>query len=162
MLLLATSIAYTVSARKFTKKGARPRLAAPHNAPAAFCNTAETPGGDLVYMSECKENEVTYGVISIRLKQAYTKLADAEQVLSRFMRCLQPGFGIQHTTRGGVNGDERETSITDYWQCIEQKDWKVKGWTNGRDLSVVYVKNIGQLPVDREEKFLNGFRFIPA
>jgi hypothetical protein len=165
ILLLATTFAYTVSAKKSKKRYySNSSATAARYPPSAFCNTAQTQSGDLMYMSECKENDVTYGVISIRLKKAYNNLDDAEMVLNRFMNNLQPGFGIQHTTRGGIyqTANEKVKSIIDYWQDIEQLDWKVKGWTDGRNISVLYVKNIGQLQVAQEENFLNAFIFIAA
>jgi|SRR5215218_8537717 len=121
----------------------------------------KTKTGDLMQVSECKENDVTYGVIAIKLKEAYTNLADAETVLKHFMLQLQSIFAIVHTT--GIHAAPEETghktAIVDYWQDVEQKDWKVKGWTNGYSMAVLYIKNIGLVPVAKEDCFLNGAVF---
>jgi hypothetical protein len=49
--------------------------------------------------------------------------------------------------------------VVDYWQDADRRDWKVKGWTDGASLAVLYIKNIGSVPVLQEEKFLNGRLF---
>jgi hypothetical protein len=121
----------------------------------------KTKTGDLLQVSECKENDVTFGVIAIRLKERYCNLNEAENVLIHFMQQLQPVFAIMHTT--GVCTTNKmathTTAVIDYWQDVERKDWKVKGWTNGRSMAILYIKNIGRVPVAKEEHFLNGAVF---
>lgn len=121
-------------------------------------NYKQTKTGDLVQMRECKEGDVTYGVIAIKPKDQYPDLTDAEKVLLAFMEQLQYSFAIQHTTGLHVETylQRNKTSITNYWRDHEQTDWKVKGWTNGTTLAVLYIKNIGSVPVGKEESFLNG------
>lgn len=109
-------------------------------------------------VSECSENEITYGHISIRLKNKYADIRDAQTVLTEFMRQLQPAFSIRHST--GPNLEPQDTpkklTVTDYWQDAQQLDWKVQGWTDGAIIAVLYIKNINQLPVWKEELYLNG------
>ena len=114
--------------------------------------------GDLVQMRECKEGDVTYGVIAIKPKDQYPDLTDAEKVLLAFMEQLQHSFAIKHTTGLHVETylHTSKTAITNYWQDGEQRDWKVKGWTDGVALAVLYIKNIGAVPIEKEETFLNG------
>jgi hypothetical protein len=117
-----------------------------------------TPSGDLMHVSECNEKDVTYGVISIKLKRRFQQLADAETVLIRFMQQLQPAFAIQHSTGAAIESHlvQTLTTVVDYWQDADRQDWKVKGWTDGATLAVYYIKNIGKVPVQQEEQFLNG------
>src|SRR3954464_10744433 len=107
-----------------------------------------TRTGDLVRMSEHNVNDATYGIITIKPKEIYADLSDAEKVLLTFMEQLQQSFAIQHTTGMHVETylHTSKTSITNYWQDQEQRDWKVKGWTNGATLAVLYIKNIGAVP----------------
>ena len=121
-------------------------------------NNKRTRTGDLVRMSEHKENDVTYGIITIKPKEIYADLCDAEKVLLAFMEQLQHSFAIKHTTGLHVETylHTSKTSITNYWQDGEQRDWKVKGWTDGAALAVLYIKNIGAVPIEKEETFLNG------
>ncbi len=125
-------------------------------------NYKETKAGDLMHLRECNENDVTYGAISIRLKAGCANLNDAEQLLIAFKKQLQRTFIIQHTT--GLNTEtfpgSNKTAITDYWQDNENKDWKVKGWTNGSVMAVLYIKNIGAVPVAKEAIFLDRPFFI--
>jgi hypothetical protein len=50
-------------------------------------------------------------------------------------------------------------SYSDYWQDADGIDWKAKGWTNGQTLAVLYVKNINEVPVERQDFFLDSFEF---
>jgi hypothetical protein len=123
-----------------------------------------TKTGDLVQVRECNENDITYGIISIKLKNTYSNLNDAEKTLRAFMERLQQSFAIQHATGLHVetflmNG---RSAITNYWQDAAQRDWKVKGWTDGARMAVLYIKNIGLVSVAKEEYFLDGAFFIRA
>jgi len=124
-------------------------------------NRVKTKSGDIVHVSECNENDVTYGVISIKLKNKYHHLSDAEQVLIHFIRQLQPIFAVQHTTGIYVEYEpyQSKIAVVDYWQDVERKDFKIKGWTNGNTMEVFYIKNIGNVPVTKEDFFLNGLLF---
>jgi hypothetical protein len=121
----------------------------------------KTPAGDRMYVSEWNKKDVTYGVISIKLKNRFSQLAEAENVLIQFMQQLQPAFAIQHSTGAAVENDivQTRTAVVDYWQDADRRDWKVKGWTDGATLSVFYIKNIGCIPVQQEERFLNSASF---
>lgn len=118
----------------------------------------QTKTGDLVQVRECNENDVTYGLISISLKATYTNLSDAESALLGFMKQLQQTFAIYCTTGLCIETfvQRSKTAITDYWQDAAQRDWKVKGWTNGKTIAFLYIKNIGAVSVDKEDYFLNG------
>lgn len=111
-----------------------------------------------MHVSERNENDVTYGLISIRLKNRYSNLNDAENVLTELMQQLQPAFAIQHTTGMAIekHGCHGKTTVVDYWQDADKKDWKVKGCTDGGTIAVRYIKNIGSAAVEREAFFLNG------
>lgn len=120
-------------------------------------NRLQTKTGDIMHVSECNENDVTYGVISINLKNKYSHLNEAEKVLTQFMQQLQPIFAIQHTAGLHVTHDTYDNKLAtiDYWQDAEQKDWKVKGWTDGATIAVFYIRNIGRVPVEKEEYLFN-------
>jgi hypothetical protein len=121
----------------------------------------KTPAGDRMYVSEWNKKDVTYGVISIKLKNRFSQLTEAENVLIRFMQQLQPAFAIQHSTGAAIENDvvQTRTAVVDYWQDADRRDWKVKGWTDGVTLAVYYIKNIGRIPVQQEERFLNSASF---
>lgn len=124
-------------------------------------NRKQTKTGDLVQASECRDNEVTYGVIAIKLKHCCRNLQEAESILIKFMQQLQPTFAIQHSTGNVITTKsyKNKTSVIDYWQDEEKRDWKVKGCTDGKTIAVLYIKNISFIPVSKEECFLNGGYF---
>lgn len=133
----------------------------PHTLIGLLMNRKQTKTGDLVQVSECKDKDVTYGVITIKLKNRFPGLQQAATVLVEFMQQLQPTFAVQHTTGPQTEYEPVQLKITvsDYWQDVDGLDWKVKGWTDGKTLAVLYIKNIAQVPVERETRFLNGVFF---
>ena len=121
-------------------------------------NWVETKTGDLMQVREFEEQNVTYGLISIKLKDQFSNLTDAVQVLLRFMQQLQPIFAIQHTTGASVERclSGSNTTVVEYWQDIEKLDWKVKGLTDGASIAILYIKNIGNISVEKEAHFFNA------
>lgn len=100
-------------------------------------------------------------MICIQLNRFYT-LKDAENMLTAYLDKLRGPFYILHNT--GIQDDadwNSESSITliDYWQDGHKRDWKVKGYTNGKVLAVLYVKNIGNADVRKQDHFLDCFHF---
>jgi hypothetical protein len=47
--------------------------------------------------------------------------------------------------------------LTDYWQDSQGVDYKVKGYTNGRVLAILFVRNISQLDVSLQDQYLDSF-----
>ena len=119
--------------------------------------------GDDLYYHEYSEKKVTYGIICISLNKVY-QLNAAENLLSVYMNKLRGPFRVDHHT--GLNKDEdwnqvSTASLTDYWQDRNKNDWKVKGYTNGRYMAVLYVRNIGLVDVNKQDLFLDSFHFGP-
>lgn len=166
IFLLASTFAYNYSAsankpRKFlTSKTELPDFIFSN---PGFINTAQSENGDIMHMGECNENDVTYGLIRIQPKDNFDSMADATDVLAKFMYGLQPAMNIQHSFGLDVieNGNDKSQCFADYWQDKEMVDWKVKGWTDGYALTVLYIRNIGCAQVEKEEIFFNDFK-IPV
>lgn len=124
-------------------------------------NTTQTRNGDDLYFHEYTENKVTYGLICIRLNKSY-ELDAARELLSVYLRKLKAPFHVAHNT--GISADEdwnqdHSASLLDYWQDKRRLDWKVKGYTDGRHMAVLYVKNIGHTDVNKQDLFLDSFHF---
>jgi hypothetical protein len=120
-----------------------------------------TPAGDAFHFNEFSEKDVTYGIICIDLKQAYD-LDEATEMLRTYTNKLRAPFFILHNTGLAHSCDwNHHASITlvDYWQDADQQDWKVKAYTNGKTIAILYVKNIGHVEVKKQELFLDGFHF---
>jgi hypothetical protein len=123
-----------------------------------------TQCGDLLYFHEFKDKKVTYGMICIDMTHQYS-LTEAEEMLRSYIDKLRGPLYILHNT--GIHEDadwnsETSKTIVDYWQDCNKKDWKVKGYTNGKTLAVLYVKNIGNVDVKKQDFFIDSFHFGTA
>jgi hypothetical protein len=123
-----------------------------------------TPSGDHFHFNEFSERDVTYGIICIDLKQQY-ELQEATEMLASYIHKLRAPFFILHSTGLSHSSDWNHLSsitMVDYWQDCEREDWKVKGYTNGKTIAILYVKNIGHVEVKKQDLFLDGFHFSAA
>ncbi|HWJ92337.1 MAG TPA: hypothetical protein VNR87_14575 [Flavisolibacter sp.] len=124
----------------------------------------KTVSGDHLYFSEFNESKVGYGLICIHLKQE-CDLNEASEMLHSYMEKLRGPFYVLHNT--GIQKDvdwntDCSKTLVDYWQDADKQDWKVKGYTDGRFMAVLYVKNISQVEVRKQDLFLDSFHFGPA
>lgn len=100
-------------------------------------------------------------MICVDMNQQYS-LTEAGEMLQSYIDRLRGPFYILHNT--GIHDEadwnsETSKTIVDYWQDYRKKDWKVKGYTNGKTLAVLYVKNIGNVDVKKQDLFLDSFHF---
>jgi hypothetical protein len=165
ILFLATSLVIRFSSSKRIKlqfigdTGCSALLSSEHKLDVAL-----TDSGDQLYFHEFRDKGVTYGMICVKMNDEYT-LTDAEDMLRSYIDKLRGPFYILHNT--GIHDDadwnsEASKTIVDYWQDSYKKDWKVKGYTNGKTLVVMYVKNIGHVDVKKQDLFLDSFHFSAA
>lgn len=116
-----------------------------------------------VFTSECKNEDAYYGTICIQLKKELLNMATAEEVLIAYLDFLKSAFKI--TTAAGygkglrLNGMENTRGIVDYWKDDEKNNWKVKGWTNGKFITVLYAYSLKELPETKVNAVLDGFLF---
>ena len=120
-----------------------------------------TQTGDRLYFQEFKDKGVTYGMICVQMNDQY-ELYEAEEMLRSYVEKLKGPLYILHNT--GIHdaadwNSEATRTVVDYWQDCSKKDWKVKGYTDGRTLAVLYVKNIGHVDVKKQDLFLDSFHF---
>src|SRR5438067_13392214 len=121
----------------------------------------QNESGDRLYFTDYSENEVNYGIICIDLNEFYLQ-DEAEALLENYINKLRKHFFILHNTglQPVMDWNSNDSSaFIDYWQVFDQKDWKIKGYTNGRFMAVLYVKNISQAEVKKQEEFLDSFHF---
>ena len=120
-----------------------------------------TQAGDRLYFHEFRDRNVIYGIICVQMNHEYS-LTEAEEMLRSYIDKLRGPFYILHNT--GIHDDadwnsETSKTVVDYWQDSHKKDWKVKGYTDGKTLAVLYVKNIGNVDVKKQDLFLDSFHF---
>ena len=123
--------------------------------------SSATASGDQLYFHEFREKGVSYVIICVQMNTGHS-VEEAEIMLRAYIDKLKGPFYILHNT--GIHEDvdwnsENSMTIVDYWQDYNKKDWKVKGYTNGKTLAVLYVKNIGHVDVKKQDFFLDSFHF---
>lgn len=162
ILFLATSLVFRLSSSKRIKN----QLIGDTGCSALLDADSEleatpTQSGDQLYFHEFREKNVAYGMICVRMNTHHS-LEEAETMLRVYIDQLKGPFYILHNTgiydEADWNSDSSRT-IADYWQDCHKKDWKVKGYTNGKVLAVLYVKNIGNVDVKKQDFFLDSFHF---
>ena len=117
-----------------------------------------TKDGDRVYFYDQCVDGVTFGFISVQMKEVYT-LQQAENILVQYINRVRKPFHIAVNIAKEIEKKEHQVTINDYWQDEMGTDWKIKGYTNGKTIAVLYVKNISDSLVDEQDTFLNGFKF---
>lgn len=116
-----------------------------------------TKEGDTIYFNDHTSNGVTYGLICVQMKQLYT-LRQAETILVQYINRVRKPLGIAYNISMEIEKATEQISISDYWQDQQGVDWKIKGYTNGKTVAVLYVKNITEAIVKEQDAFLNGFK----
>lgn len=159
LLLFATSLAWRISAPKFKRyligrTGCTSLLLSDETT----LHLQSTKDGERVYFYEHDVNGVTYGVITVNMKELYS-LDVAEGILIQYVNRIRKPFGICHNVSMEIDRCPEAINLVDYWQDEEGIDWKIKGSSNGKIIAVLYVKNISASPVKDHDAFLNGFRF---
>jgi hypothetical protein len=160
VFLLATTLAYSFSASKKFRR--YPIGETPHSVllPRRFdgFDHCTTQHGDRFYLGESSAGLVNYGVIYIGFKEEFES-TDAETLLRGYISKLHTPFSIAYNT--GIHHCESHDEaglrvITDFWQDEWGVDWKIKGYTDGSFLAVLYVQNINDADVNVEESFFSG------
>ena len=103
---------------------------------------------------------IGYGIICVTLSKEI-KEDDSLQLLTSYMNGLHKPFYTQHNT--GISKVENECAnkivLSDYWQDKTGCDWQVKGYANGKKLAMLFVKNINDATVEKQNEFLDSFSF---
>ncbi|HUC82128.1 MAG TPA: hypothetical protein VMR70_14585 [Flavisolibacter sp.] len=157
-VFLATSLVLRLSHPKFKRyfigSGSSALLVAGNK--TLHCKT--TKDGDRISFYDQTVQGVTYGLVLVQMKEVYT-LQQAENILVQYINRVRRPFGIAYNISMHIEKKNGIVTLTDYWQDEEGKDWKIKGYTNGKTVSLLYVRNISNAPVKEHDDFLNGFRF---
>ncbi|MBK8608763.1 MAG: hypothetical protein IPL84_02105 [Chitinophagaceae bacterium] len=116
-----------------------------------------------VFTSECKGEEAYYGIICIELKEPINDLSIAEEVLVSYLNYLKSAFKIKTAAGYGkghkLRDKENTRGVLDYWNDEEKNNWKVKGWTDGNFITVLYAYSQKDLPETKVNAFLDGLLF---
>lgn len=157
-VFLATSFVLRATAPRFKRYLICPGCSTYLNSSACTLQVRQTRDGDKIYFNEYTEDGVTYGTICVQMRDAYA-LEDAESILVHYLNRVRKPMQIACNVSMEINTTSEQLTITDYWQDGAGIDWKIKGYTNGRIVGVLYVKNISDTTVNNHDAYLNGFRF---
>lgn len=117
----------------------------------------------VLYVSECEKDGVTYGIICVILRQPEADLERSELSLISYLDYLKSSFKITKSIGYGkghrLNNDENTRGVLDYWEDGDKNNWKIKGWTNGIFIGVLYGYSTKELNETKINIFLEGFRF---
>src|SRR5688572_31048263 len=73
-----------------------------------------------VYVSECVKDDMTYGVICVKLSHAADDLNRAEESMISYLDYLKKSFAITKSTGYGrghhLNKNENTRGVLDYWE----------------------------------------------
>jgi hypothetical protein len=132
-----------------------------------FCNfrfeTEYSEDSSLVYVSECVKDEMNYGVICVKLQTPATDLDRAEETLISYLDYLKTSYKITKAAGYGkghrLANNDNTRGILDYWEDSEKNNWKIKAWTNGKFIGVLYGYSAKELNETKLNIFLESFRF---
>jgi hypothetical protein len=123
--------------------------------------TTETEEGDRLHYAEHWDRNVTYGILCATLSEDIG-VDEAQDVMINYINRLRGPFYAVHNIGPDLSGQKdapEVISLVDYWQDGDGLDWKVKGYTNGSIIAVLYVRNINEVPVEKQDQFLDSFSF---
>jgi hypothetical protein len=133
----------------------------------AFCDfkfeQEYSEDSSLVYVSECVKDDVNYGVICVKLLMPADNLDRAEESLINYLDYLKTSFKISKAAGYGrghrLANNENTRGVLDYWEDGEKNNWKIKAWTDGKFIGVLYAYSAKELNETKLNVFLEGFRF---
>lgn len=131
-----------------------------------FCEpkfeSSKSQDSSTVYTAECIKDEVSYGIICVKLLNPVTDLTQAEDLLISYADFLKSSFDITQSAGYGkghhLNNNENTRGILDYWQDKDKNNWKIKAWTDGKYIGFMYAYSKKALPEQKVNVFLDGFR----
>jgi hypothetical protein len=113
-----------------------------------------------VYTAACVAEELTFGIICVKLKYIITDIQVSESTLISYLDYLKTSFKINSAAGYGkghrLKNREDTRGIIDYWKDSDGLNWKIKGWTDGKYIVVLFVKTAKDVPETKANVFLDG------
>jgi hypothetical protein len=126
-------------------------------------NISKSQDSSTIYTGECTFGEINYGIICVKLIAPLTDLTLAESVMIAYLDYLKQSFSIINATGYGkghiLNNNSNTRGILDYWEDKDKNKWKVKSWTDGNFIGVLFAYSLKPLPENKVNLYLDGFRF---
>jgi len=113
------------------------------------------------YFARCTKNEITYGLVCIKLHQEVNNLNLAQTEMLSYLEYLKVEFEII-TAKGYEKGfklkDRADTrGVLDYWSDNKNNNWKMKAYTDGKFIAILYAFSRKEMPEEIVNNYLDGF-----
>ena len=116
----------------------------------------------LVYTGECVKDDISYGIVCVKLLNPVSDLTMAEDLVISYLDYLKENFNIINAAGYGkghrLNNKENTRGILDYWEDKDKDKWKIKAWTDGKFIGFMYAYSKKELPEAKVNVFLDSFR----
>jgi hypothetical protein len=123
----------------------------------------KTEEGYHAWIGQSKEGRSCFGFATILLPKPADDEEQMKDLLYDFLEDVHQSFDIVCGTgmQYGYNhpGDPEIFGFCEYWQDRQGHDWKVKAWSNGLIMTVLYISNIVEVTLKNQETYLDGISF---
>lgn len=115
-----------------------------------------------IYSRECIDHQTTYGIFLIDLP-ATLELSAAEEKTIFYLDFLKEkkeiGAALGYSKGHRLNKNENTRGVIDQWIGPGGIVWKLRAWTDGKYIAILYVHGRIVIEESKKDAFLNGFRF---
>ncbi len=127
--------------------------------PSPF-DLSKSPDSSDVVTGECTQGDMTYGVICVQLRQPINDADASEKTVITYLDYLKTTLDITTSAPYGkgqrLRGRPDSRGILDYWQTKEGEHWKLKGWTDGYYIVVMYTFSKKKINENKADMFINS------
>lgn len=126
-------------------------------------DTYDLEDGSTVYADDCEKEGIVYGIYCVKLKKELSLSGAAEDSAMAYLDFLKLDYGIV-SAKGYEKGyrlrkNENTRGIADSWEDADKHKWKLRAWTNGRFICILYVHSEKEMSEKRILPFLEGLQF---
>jgi hypothetical protein len=120
----------------------------------------KSPDSSDVYTAECVSGNTSYGVVCVKLKDKIPGAQASEDMMISYLDFLKTSLHITSAVGYGkghkLKNRENTRGVIDYWTDKDGAKWKIKGWTDGKYIAVMYAYTKEDLNESRVNIFLDG------
>ena len=115
-----------------------------------------------VYTARCTKDDINYGIYCIVLKTPISNLRAAEDEMVGYIEYMKADFEIT-SVKGyekgfKLNNREDTRGLVDYWKDSKSNNWKLKAYTDGKIIGILYAFSRKELPEEKVNSYLDSFR----
>lgn len=114
------------------------------------------------YSARCAKDDISYGIVCIKLSKVITNLKAAEDVMIQYIEYLKADYEIMQVKgyEKGIKLKNREDTrgLIDHWTDNKDNKWKIKAYTDGKFIGILYAFSRKELPEEKVNAYLDSFR----